>query len=327
MALTVEFYHGNESEWDEFTLNKSMNGTFLQTRKFINYHRPGKFKDCSLCIRKGTELAGTILACETEEEGKRTFFAHKGTTFGGITISEKLYSASSVSEMMDEFHAFLRKEGYEKIYLKMVPNIYQRKNTDLIDYFLYKSGYLCYNELNYYLHLSRYKDDIISRFSSSKRRDYRCSLKYHLQFRRIETEKEIADFYKVLQLNLTRLGLSSVHSLSDLLDLKYNRFDHEIEFYGVYLEDEMIAGSMIFIFNGNIFHTQYLSSNEAYLKMYPMNFLIENLIQTAIDKQMDLFTFGISTEDQGRYLNLSLSRFKEGFGTEFCINRSYEKCL
>ena len=33
----------------------------------------------------------------------------------------------------------------------------------------------------------------------------------------------------------------------------------------------------------------------------------------------------ICTEDQGRYLNLGLPRVKEGFGTEFCVNRSYEK--
>ena len=42
---------------------------------------------------------------------------------------------------------------------------------------------------------------------------------------------------------------------------------------------------------------------------------------------METFTFGICTEDQGRYLNLGLSRFKEGFGTEFRINRTYEKWL
>ena len=48
---------------------------------------------------------------------------------------------------------------------------------------------------------------------------------------------------------------------------------------------------------------------------------------TAADRNMRLFTFGICTEEQGRYLNLGLSRFKEGFGTEFCVNRLYEKIL
>ena len=328
MALTVQYYESAmEAEWDDFVLNKSMNGTFLQTRKFINYHPEGRFADRSLCIRKGNELVATILACELEDEGKRTFFAHKGTTFGGITLSDKVYSASSVNELMEAVHSFLQEEGFEKIYLKMVPDAYQKRNTNLLDYFLYKNGYTCYNELNYYMHLDRYKADVITQFSSSKRRDYRYSLKNPLQFKLLETREEIAQFYEVLKLNLAKLNLHAVHSLEDLYDLKFNRFDDKIRFYGVYLEDKMIAGSMIFIFDGRIFHTQYLSSDEQYLKIFPMDFLITNLIQTAVDMDMELFSFGICTEDQGRYLNLGLSRFKEGFGTEFCINRSYEKAL
>lgn len=328
MAFTIEYFiPGKEQEWDDFVLNKSMNGTFLQTRNFINYHPEGRFQDRSLCVRKGTELVATVLGCEIMDEGKRTFFAHKGTTFGGITLSNRAYSASAVNEIMEALHSFLLEEGFEKIYLKMVPGAYQKENTDLLDYFLYKNGYTCYNELNYYMHLSRYQEDVLAQFSSSKRRDYRYSLKNNLVFRQLRTKEEIAEFYQVLKLNLAKLGLNAVHSLEDLYDLKFNRFDDKIQFYGVYLEDKMIAGSMIFVFDGRIFHTQYLSSDEQYLKMFPMDFLIGNLIQTAVDQQMELFSFGICTEDQGRYLNLGLSRFKEGFGTEFCINRSYEKLL
>lgn len=328
MAFTIEYFvPGKEQEWDDFVLNKSMNGTFLQTRKFINYHPEGRFQDRSLCVRKGTELVGTILGCEIVDEGKRTFFAHKGTTFGGITLSDRIYSASAVNEVMDALHAFLLEEGFEKIYLKMVPTAYQKKNTDLVDYFLYKNGYTCYDELNYYMHLDRYREDVLAQFSSSKRRDYRYSLKNDLVFRALETKEEIAAFYEVLKLNLAKLGLNAVHSLEDLYDLKFNRFDDKIQFYGVYLGEQMIAGSMIFVFDGRIFHTQYLSSDEQYLKMFPMDFLIANLIQTAVGQNMELFSFGICTEDQGRYLNLGLSRFKEGFGTEFCINHSYEKLL
>lgn len=325
MALTVQYYDSSmEEKWDDFVLNKSMNGTFLQTRRFINYHPEGRFTDRSLVVLKGTELMATILACEVIDEGKRTFFAHKGTTFGGITLCDKVYSASSVNELMEQVHAFLKEEGFEKIYLKMVPGAYQKNNTDLLDYFLCKNGYTCYNELNYYMHLDRYREDVIAQFSSSKRRDYRYSLKNNLQFRHLQSREEIAAFYEVLKLNLAKLGLHAVHTLGDLYDLKFNRFEDKIQFYGVYLEDKMIAGSMIFVFDGRIFHTQYLSSDEQYLKLFPMDFLIGNLIQTAVDQKMELFSFGICTEDQGRYLNLGLSRFKEGFGTEFCINRSYE---
>ncbi len=325
MAFSAGYYTGNEAEWDKFMLQDSMNGTFLQTRRFIDYHKEGRFADRSVCIRKGNELAAAILGCEINDNGKKVFFAHKGTTFGGITISPKAYSASAADEIMRCFEEFLIAEGFDSVYLKMVPTVYQRKNTDLLDYFLYKNGYFCFNELNYYIDLNGRRDDVTAGFSSSKRRDYRYSLKNGLVFKKLETREEIAAYYEVLLKNLNKLGLKAVHSLDELFDIKFARFDERVEFYGVYLDDKIIAGSMIFIFDDDIFHTQYLSSDEEYLKMFPMDYLIANLIQTAANRNMRLFTFGICTEDQGRYLNLGLSRFKEGFGTEFCVNRSYEK--
>ncbi len=325
MALTIEYYEASKSqEWDKFVLYDSMNGTFLQSRKFIEYHSKDRFKDVSLCVRKGNELVATILACEINE-GERYFFSHKGSTYGGFVVSEKIYSATGINELMDIFHNFIKNEGFFGIYLKMLPSVYQRKNTDLLDYFLYKNGYFCYSELNYFMKLDRYRQDLLSQFSKNKRRDYRYSLKNNLIFREITEKEGIAAYYEVLLMNLKKLNLTPVHSLEDLLDLKFNRFNDNIKFYGVYLEDKLVAGSMIFIFDNRIFHTQYLSSDEEYLKLYTMDFLITNLIMAALELNMETFTFGICTEDQGRYLNLGLSRFKEGFGVEFEINRSYER--
>lgn len=328
MAFSIELFDVNKGkEWDEFVLNKSMNGTFLQTRKFINYHEEGKFQDCSLMIYKGNDIVGVILACMCMIDGEKYFFSHRGTTFGGFVISKQIYNVTNISEILDLFEEKVKELGCTRCYLKQTASIFQKENTDLLDYFLYQKGYKEYTELNFYMHLDRYSEEVISQFSSSKRRDYRYSLKNNLTFRKLESKDEIKEFYDVLQLNLQKLNLHSVHSYEDLLDLKLKRFMEIIEFYGVYYENKMIAGSMIFIFNENIFHTQYLSSNQEYLKLYPMDFLICNLIQTAVDKKMDIFTFGICTEDQGRYINLGLSRFKEGFGTEYCLNKSYEKKL
>lgn len=328
MAYTISYYSpADEEQWDKFILTRSMNGTFLQTRKFINYHPAGRFTDRSLCIRKGTELVGVVLACEIMDEGKRTFFAHKGTTFGGISICRNIYTASAINEILEGLLAFLTEEGFEKTYFKMVAGIYQNEDTSLLDYFLYKFGFTSYNELNYYLPLEKYREDVAAQFTTSKRRDYRYSLKSGFTFKKLETREEIAQYYDVLLKNLNKLGLRPVHTLEDLYDLKFNRFDERIEFYGVFHEDKMVAGSMLFYFSDKVVHTQYLSSDEEYLKMFPMDFLIFNLIQTAVDKGMDIFSFGICTEDQGRYLNLGLSRFKEGFGAEFCVNHSYEKYL
>ncbi len=326
MALIVKRYTEDKALlWDQFVLGESMNGTFLQTRKFINYHAPEKFADCSLMFYKGESLVAVILSCEAEMNGKKIFFSHKGTTFGGIIISNRIYSSSLIMELMDVFEEELLRDGYAGCYLKMTPAIFQKSNTDLLDYFLYQRGFLQYSELNFYMLLEPYRYDISSCFSSGKRRDYKYSLKNNLKFRELESKDEVRQFYDVLQLNLNKLGLRSVHSYEDLVQLKFERFSKEIIFYGVYLGDKLIAGSMIFIFFEEIFHTQYLSSDQAYLKYFPMDFLIYHLIEQALAKGMRKFTFGICTENQGRELNMGLARFKEGFGAGYALNKSFEK--
>lgn len=84
------------------------------------------------------------------------------------------------------------------------------------------------------MHLNRYRENILSQFSAGKRRDYRYALKNNLTFEKLETKEQVMQFYDVLQINLKKLGLKSVHSYEDLIDLKYNRFVQEIEFYGVF---------------------------------------------------------------------------------------------
>ena len=244
-----------------------------------------------------------------------------------MILSNKIYSTSNIQEIFILLENYLKQNGFNKVFFKMTPSIYQKEDSSLLDYFFYQRNYKEYHELNYYLDLSKYKDNILSQFSSSKRRDYRYSLKNDLYFSRLETESEIQMFYDVLQLNLKKLGLNSVHSFEDLIDLKFNRFKKNIDFYGVFKDKQMIAGTMLFYFGDDIVHTQYLSSNEEYLKMFPMDFLIFNIIETAIKNEKKILTFGICTENKGKYLNLGLSRFKEGFGTDYCLNNSYEKTL
>ena len=89
----------------------------------------------------------------------------------------------------------------------------------------------------------------------------------------------------------------------------------------------MLAGSMVFKFNKQVFHSQYLASDQNNLKLFPMEYLNTNLINTAKKEGYKTFSFGISTEDHGKILNEGLAQFKEGFDSLYCINRTYLKKL
>lgn len=326
MKLTIERYEEERyEEWEHF-ITESMNGTFLQSRCFLSYHGKDKFRDHSLMFYKGNTLIAVVPACSVDNQGK-FFSSHMGSSYGGIIINEKYYDVTHMDEIMNCLEEYLKEKGFTSVFLKMTPDLYTRSATPLVDYFLSKNNYKAFTELNFYLDLEKYKDGIIENFSSSKRRDYRYSLRNDLLFRKLQSKDEIEEFYTVLQSNQKKLGISAVHSLEELIDLKDNRLQEKMDFYGVYFEGQMIAGSMIFRFENNVFHTQYLASEATFLKLFPMDYLIFNLIQEAVTEGMKTFSFGICTEERGQYLNMGLSKFKEGFGSIYGVNRTYEKVL
>ena len=80
MALFIKKYTPQYAvEWDQFIEKESLNGTFLQTRKFIDYHPIDRFTDHSLIIFKGNKIIAVILACEIMESDERIFFSHKAS--------------------------------------------------------------------------------------------------------------------------------------------------------------------------------------------------------------------------------------------------------
>lgn len=327
MNLSVEkFSRKDDENWDNFILKNSINGTLLHTRKFLNYHED-KFYDHSLVIRKNTSIVAVVPACEIIDENKKIFYSHRGSTFGGIVINNVYNNISHIDSVIRILEQYLNDQGFDKVILKNTAEIFCNANTSLLDYFCFKYGYSNYNELSLYIDFKKYDPIIENNFSSSKRRDLKYSFKNNLQFKILKDDSEVSDFYKLLVLSLTNHNTKPVHSLEELLDFKNNRLSNIVEFYGVYYNEKMIAGSMVFNFNNTVFHTQYLASDPVYSKYYPMNFLNYKLIREANINNFRFFSFGISTENQGKILNTSLAQFKEGFGTMGSINRTYFKEL
>lgn len=327
MDLFIEkFDVKNDQEWDNFIEKNSLNGTFLQSRNFLNYHK-GRFKDHSLKIKKGENLVALIPACEVIEDNKKTFYSHKGSTFGGIVINKSFNDISHIDNIFNVLEEYLNKDNFDKVIFKNTPEIFCCGNTSLLDYFYFNYGYKNYNELSLYIDLKDFSPSLENNFSASKRRDFKYSLKYNMQFKKLTTDEEVSDFYRLLEISLKKHNTRPVHSIDELLDFKNKRLNDTVNFYGVYYQNFLVAGSMVFNFTNRVFHTQYLSSDSIYSNYYPMNFLNYNLIKEAYINNFKFFSFGINTEDKGNFLNTSLAKFKEGFGAIGSINRTYYKEL
>ncbi len=318
-----------KEKWDKFVGNNTFNGTFLQTRNFLNYHPDGRFSDASLIIYyKGTtEILAVIPAAQILKDKEKIFFAHPGSTFGGIVFNKQYYNLKCVEIALERLEEFCVSEGYNKIILKQSGQIFSIKNNDLMEYFLFKNGYQHNSEISFVIDFRNYKEDIISNFSASRRRDYKYAVRAGLNFCELHTKEEIEGFYALLCENMQKFGGKPVHTLEELLDFKFSRLKNIVRFFGTYFQGRIVAGAMVFVFENRVFHTQYLAASQKDLNLFPNNYNDTQLIMVAKEEGYPYFSFGTSTEEQGKILNRSLAEFKEGFGTECRNNKIWHKIL
>lgn len=313
--------------WDDFVMNRSMNGTFLQTRNFLSYHPKERFDDVSLMIYDNkNRLVAVIPACEIDEDGKKTFFSHKGSTFGGIIYNRSHSNAEKMRVIIELLEEYLRKERFQKIYLKITPDIFCEQDSNLLQYILQLYNYLEYTELDTYIDLNNYKSDIVMNFNETKRKHIRRLEKRRLIFRKLKGDEEIRGFYNLLELNLAKYGVTPIHSVDEILDFKNTRLKDNVHFYGVYLGDQQLAAGMLFDFgNKGVIHAQNLSSDPNNREIDAIEYLYYGIIKEYKEKGYKYLSWGISTEQQGKYLNMGLIRNKESYGSNYYLNRTFFK--
>lgn len=325
-SFTVERYTDEiQDEWDAFVDNSSVNGTFLQSRNFLNYHPKGRFEDASLVFRKGNSLVAVLPAAVICEGNSKVLYSHGGSTFGGLTIDKRILPVEKAIEIVDLLNEWAQSNGFDKVILKQTSDFFSEQCMASLEYALQYRGYIPYGELSFVIDLNRLNEPVESAFTASRRRDCRYGEKAGCEFWELHSAEEIGSFYLILEKSLKKYDAQPVHTLDELLEFKNDRLSDAVRFFGVRFDEKMIAGSMVFQFGKGVFHTQYLAADPDYLDVFPMNYLDWNLIKVAKQEGFPKFSFGISTEDHGREINVSLAKFKEGFGCDHSMNWTFTK--
>ena len=318
-----------EARWDRFVMNESINGTFLQTRRFLNYHPEGRFRDASFLL----ESSGTIVAVfpgNLTESGE--WISHQGSTFGGPVISKNFYTAERVQNITECAESYL-KGICKSIKMRPTANLFSRESSELLEYVLEHHGYKRQSELSAYCTLDPDRDPL-ENCEKTCRSVFRKSIPFELEFRDI-TDDEMSEFYKHLCISKAKHNLKPVHTLGELLDLRHNRIADEIRFRSLWMRNPsdasrktFVAGMMMFDFEQvNIRHAQYIAPNEEIREFQPTTAIYVNALREAAKDGIKKFSWGISTEDCGEYLNLPLYKFKESLGAKAALNLIYSKVL
>lgn len=327
MLEVVLFSTEYEDIWDKFVMENTVNGTFLQTRRFLNYHPANRFTDAScLVFDEKKKLVAVCPACVKIEDGKKVLYSHAGSSYGGILIAFNNYKTDKVIEIIQTLEDYWRSARYSRIIIKQTPSIFSAENVDLLQYCFYYLGYRCCNELNLYIDFETYDEDILSEFSQGKRTDVHNCQKKGFYVRKLVSYDEIAQLHSLLSITLEKYNVKPIHTVRELYEFQFERLQDECECFGVFDKDTMVAASMMFYFNRvKTAHTQYLCADPSYGKLSPMTYMYYAMLVEMRKRGYKKVSWGIGTENLGLYINQGLIRSKEHYGSKHGINPTFMK--
>jgi len=308
MVEVEQYSYLSKEDWDAFVLI-SKNGSFLFFRDYQDYHSD-RFVDHSLIFREKGKIVALLPACREED----VLVSHGGLTYGGILSDEKM-TTPMMSEVFDALILYANQSGFRQIIYKSCPSIYHTYPSDEDLYALFvNDAKLIRRDVSSILSPSDFP-----KMQGRRKRAIKKATKAGIECRESD---EIEAFWDILCAVLKQNhGASPVHNLSEIRLLQ-SRFPRNIRLFGAYQEDSLVAGTVIFE-NNNVAHTQYIAASEVGRCVGALDFVFADLILREYSNKK-WFSFGTSTENQGKELNLGLIEQKEGFGARACVHDFYQ---
>ena len=307
MSIKVKKFNNEDTTlWNNF-INCSNNGTLFHYRSFLEYHENIEFNDHSLLFYKNNKLIALLPAAIQ----KNIFHSHPGISFGGFIYNEHL-SFSNAQDIIKSFVYYIKGLNYNKVRITMSPKCYNHIPSDYIEFCLSDSNFQYEKlELSNIVSLNNNFERLFQSYKPSARQAVRKADKSGII---IQESDNFSAFYDILSKNLSlRHNVTPTHSLSELEKLK-KIFPSKINLFTATLNKQIIAGVVNFICNDNTILAFYISHDNQFQNMRPLNMLFTHIFKWAIKNNYRYYDFGLFTVN-GKP-NLSLARFKESFGTD-----------
>jgi hypothetical protein len=308
-AFSIErYYPDHAEEWDAF-VSESKNATFLFMRTFMDHHRD-RFQDHSLIIRKDDKIFALMPANRVGDE----LHSHQGLSYGGLITSQTM-TTPRMLQIFKQLLEHLRSAGLRRLYYKTIPAIYHLipAEEDLYALFLADATLRRRDTLSVIPLQRRGPVQMRRRRGSAKAKRQGIVVSEGFGWRR---------FWTLLSDVLwRRYGVDPVHSV-DQIEYLSSQFPDNIRLFEARHANELLAGVVIFE-SAMVAHVQYIAASEVGRKAGGLDLLFEYLVEQVFHEK-PYFDFGISNENQGRYLNIGLIEQKEGFGARTLVHDFYE---
>jgi hypothetical protein len=292
-------------EWDA-VVARSVNGTFLHTRRYLGYHGD-RFADLSLFA------GGAVFPAAEDPSDATRVVSHPGLTYGGLVHDGGL-RGDELLATMTAVAAHYRDLGYRALRYKAVPAIYHRAPAQDDLHALFRLGARLYRrDLSATVELAAGVQP-----RSDRRRNPRVAARKGARLTHDPARLEA--FWDVLTASLAaRHGAQPVHTAAEMRTLM-ELFPESISVQAVLLDDAVVAGTVHYR-TDRVLHCQYSAASPEGAKAYALDLAFAEAIATC---DVPYYDFGISTESDGTVLNASLYDFKTSFGARGTVCDFYE---
>lgn len=305
-AITIIQYNESyKSTWDSF-VDLSKNATFLFKRDFMEYHKD-RFADYSLLFFLEDELVAILPATIKGA----SVFSHQGLTYGGLLVKLTVRFAL-YKQLFAHLIAFLKERSITDLFIKTIPSIYSESANDELMFL--QQSYQCSIEHN--IGSVIYSNESLT-ISKSILRNANKAKRLGIEIKKSNDFDFFWNELLVPRLN-NKFGKKPIHSLEEIIKLKA-LFPNEIELIGAFLNNEMIAGTILFQ-NKKYTKSQYIAGNPSFNKLGGLDLLHLEIIHQL---NKPYFDFGTSSSDETFIEKESLLAWKEQFGARTIVFSTY----
>ncbi len=296
-------------EWDEF-VGTARNGLFQFYRDYMDYHAD-RFSDASLMLYD----EGRLCALFPASASGKVLSSHGGLTFGGVISGSRMTAhamLSSIDKIVEHAHTL----HISKIHYKAIPFPFCRLPAQEDLYALFVAGArLVRRDLSSVIRL-----DGRLGFAKGKKLGIGKARKAGVT---VSDAGDLGSFMPILADALTRHGVRPTHTLEEIRLLQ-SRFPGNIRCVEARSREGTTLAGVVMYEYGHTAHVQYMANSEEGREAGALDLLVDYLVNEFYPTRAEYFSFGISTEQEGRYLNTGLCAQKEMFGARAVVHDHYE---
>jgi hypothetical protein len=311
-VIEVVKYSANYKDaWDDF-VRASKNGTFMLHRDYMDYHAD-RFEDHSLLFYRKGKLVALLPANVVGTEVQ----SHGGLSYGGI-VSGASMKAQLMLDVFDAMLLYYRALSFEAINYKAIPHIYHQHPAEEDLYALFRND------------ATLYRRDLNTVISLQNRLPYNTFRKRKLnlaaqQCIKVGQSQNYRAFLTISrQILADKYNTTPAHT-ADELELLASCFPGNIKLYTAEKDGHLLAGILIYE-TATVSHCQYIATSLEGQQLSALDLLTNYLISEVFAHRL-YFSFGVSTEQQGTYLNQNLILNKESYGGRAVVQDFYRITL